>query len=286
MKIITRTGFGCLRQTELLIGKPYKALPNSTLNEKFEVQANVLPEAGKIPYLGYYCIGQGGHRNEVGADGFPLTSPIDHRPTDAGLFRYLPFVLRELTNDLDSAARSRYAMRKIIQVDGRNYVAYYLKKIPMDSVNPDIYYNRVVDGQVTTTPFRPDNSNLNPPPPEIPNTGTVTTSADYLSVSAILPMDFTANDVAELVNAVRILYKDERYAVISEIGMVTAATKLVTGPGPGNTTIQYEEAVAAQIAAHMTGHYPVGFTNMGFSLKVNLGATEPMFKPSAVTTGN
>ncbi len=285
MKIITRTGYGSKLQTELLLGLPTKFLESSTLNEAFQVQPGVLPESGIPVSLSFFCIGNGGHRNETGADGFPLTSPIQHRPTDAGQFKPLPFVVRELTADLDQATRAKYCLRTIRQYNGRNYVVYWGKRFSKDGVVPTIYYNKVIDGVVTPSVFQPDNTNLHPPQPVLPNTGTTVTDADYLSVNAILGLDLNANDVAEILNACRIIYNDERYAVISEIALGAGAKKLVEGPGPGASKIQYEEYVQSSVVTHMTGHYPVGFTNLGFNLKVNLGATEPMFAPSPITSG-
>lgn len=285
MKIITRTGYGSKLQTELLLGKPTTFLANSTLNEAFNIQAGTLPESGRTPTLNSYMVGRGGHRNETGADGFPLTSPIQHRPTDANLYKPMPFVLRELTQDLTQAERRKYGLRTVEQYQGKNYFAYWAKRLDLTGVTPTIYYNRVVDGNVTRSLFQPDNTNLHPIPPALPPAGTITTDGDYLTTEAILSLDLNAQDVAELVNVALIQFNDERYAVVSEIALVTASVKLVTGRGPGTSEIQYEELVQASVATFMTGHYPVGFTNLGFNMKVALGATEPMFRPSLVTTG-
>lgn len=285
VKIITRTGYGSLLQTDLLLGKPITYLPNSTLNEALQIAAGTLPEAGRTPTLNAYVIGRGGHRNELGADGFPLTSPIQHRPTDANCYIGMPFLIRPMTQDLSQAERNRYGLRVVMPIKGQNRITYWAKRIDLTGVTPKIYYNKVLDGSVTRTEFFPDNSNLHPIAPAMPPVGTVTTSGDYLTTEAILSLDLNANDVAELINVAKIMHDDERYAIISEIGLVTSSLRLMSGQGAGNTEIQYTEMVQAQVACFMTGYYPVGFTNLGFNMKVALGATEPMFRPSPVVSG-
>lgn len=61
MRIITRTVWGASLQTSLLLGLPYYPQENSTLNEKFDVEAGA-DLKGTIPHVKYFCIGNGGHR--------------------------------------------------------------------------------------------------------------------------------------------------------------------------------------------------------------------------------
>ena len=281
MRIITRTVYGSLLQTSLLLGLPFEVAANSTLNEKFDIQSGVDLADGQIPEVGYYCIGNGGHRIVTGADGIPYTTPINHRARDAALFNHLPFVLREVDNDLSIAERARYALRRAETHNGRNYFAYYLKRIDVTNVNSEMNHTTVQDGVSETVPFVPTNDDLNPEPPEMPSTGVITTDGNYLSSSAIVPIDFTEKDVEELVNVSRVLYDNENRAVISEIGLCTGMDKTVTGSAGGSGSFNYKEAIAVQIATHITGYYPVGFTNRGFNLQIEAGATEPMLGDTA-----
>ena len=45
MKIITRTIYGSQLQTSKLMGIPHVFAPNTTLNEKFDIQSGVYPAA-------------------------------------------------------------------------------------------------------------------------------------------------------------------------------------------------------------------------------------------------
>lgn len=277
MRKITRTIYGSKLQTELLLGLPYEHIANTTLNEKFDIQSGVLPNAGQMPKIGWFVIGNGGHRNQTGADGFPYSSPIQHDPADAALYNHLPFLLRLPSEDLTVLERERYGLRKQIVVNGQNYIAYYAKVLTMEDTQIQMLHNTVTDGVVSQTPFIPTGANLNPTPAPIPATGVVTTNGDYLSASAYLNLSLSREDISELVEVARIMYDNENYAVISEIGLVAGVPRIVNVPGPGGSgNISYQEAICAQITSHMTAYYSVGYTNEGFEFALELGATEAL----------
>lgn len=284
MKIITRTIYGARLQNNLLLGLTHDLVANTTLNERLGIQAGVQPGAGISPAGRYWCIGSGGHRNMTGAGGKPYTSPINHRATDAAPFELTPFVMRQVNDDLTATQRENYGLRKLVEFDGVNYFAYYLKRLNMTGVKSVMEQTTVTDGVSTKTPFVPNSSNLNPVPPELPSTGVVTTTGNYVSTTATIPIAFTAFDVNELMNVAKILYGDELFAVISEIGIVAGVDKVVSTPGSGNATFNFKEVIVAQIISHITSYHSVGFTNEGFDFKVELGATEPLIGESDVRT--
>ena len=276
MRTITRTIYGSKIQTALLLGLPYTQEPNTTLNERFDIEADTALDGSEgVPNVQYYCIGNGGHRVIHGADGIPYTSPINHRASDAGLFNHIPFVLREYDNDLTVSERQKYALRREETHNGVNYIAYYLKRFDASSTNVEMIHTRVIDGNSTESRFEPTGSNLNPEQPEMPNDGVITTDGNYLSASAIIPIDFSEQDVEELVNVARVLYDNEARAVISEIGLCAGFDETVAASSAGGS-FNYKEAIGVQIATHITGYYPVGLTNRGFELRIEAGATEPM----------
>lgn len=275
MRIITRTIYGSHLQTAKLLGLQFQTAPNSTLNEKFGVLPNVGLEEGVYPKIGYYCIGNRGHRIITGADGIPYTSPINHRATDAALFNHVPFVLREYTNDLTLQQRSQYGLRRLERHNDIDYIAYYLKRVNTSNVTGEMVHTRVKDGSEQTSEFVPGSNNLNPQPPEMPNEAPITTEGNYLTTSAIIDVDFTEFDVEEYVNVTRILYNTEDRAVISEIGLCTGVDYTTTGESP-NGEFNYRDAIAVQIATHINGYYPVGYSNQGFTLQIEAGATEPL----------
>lgn len=281
MKTITRTILGSALQTAKFQGLPYPILPNTTLNEKFDIQASEKPASNVYIDTKYFCIGIGGHRTQIGADSVPFISPIQHRASDLALFKHVPFVLRELNNDLTAAQRDKYALRRVETHNGRNYAAYYLKRLVQ--TNTTVAMKRTVNnnGISTTQPFVPTSANLNPPQPEISPTGVVTTSGDYLSVASVTPIVFDANDVLELLEVARVLYDNEEMALISEIGLCAGIDKTVQGQGTGNTVFNYKEAIGVQLVSHLTTYYPMSFLNDGFETQIELGATEPLIGVNA-----
>lgn len=276
MKPITRTIYGTLIQTAQLMGLPYQQQPFTTLNEKFDIFPNLRPDNNAVPRVRYYCIGIGGHRAVVGADGRTFVAPIQHRPDDAALFDHIPFIIRELDDDLSTEERRKYCLRTIKDVRGTDYIFYYGKRLDLDEVEPTMKLNTVTNGTTTTIPFVPSSANLNPEPPEIPDTGVITATGQYLSASGLVTLSFTAQEVAELINVAKILFENELYAVISEIGIIAGDDKIVTVPGPNNTSLNYNEVVSATITTHITEYHSIGFLNRGMNFTLELGSTEPL----------
>lgn len=288
MKTITRSVWGSALQTSLLLGQVPTILDHTTLNEKFGVFADEKLGASERPAMQYYCIGNGGHKSMVGADGTQYTSPLPHRASDAALYRHLPFALRRVDNDLTVVERGRYGLRVLLSVNNINYWAYYLKRISLSNTAPAINHT-IVDGvNKYTEPYVPNLANLSPTPPVMSNTGVITTSGDYLSTSSILTLIFSEQDVTELINACQILFDNEAYAVISEIGLVSGVDRVLSVPGTGNTQFNMKEVIATQINSFITTHHSVAFTNKGFTQDIELGATEPLLSDAdyvSATTG-
>lgn len=280
MRKITRTVYGSHLQTALLLNLPYEPPANAILNTKFDIQADVGPADPDLkPSLKYMTIGNGGHGIATGAQGIPYTQPLIHRARDAALFNHLPFVLRTTDNDLDSVKRQKYGLRRMETHGGVNYFAYYLRRInySSDDVAVELHYTSVENGAEETAPFVPTTQDLSPTAPDVDSTGVISTTGDYLSASAIIPIDFTADDVEELINVAKVLYDNPELAVISEIGLCSGVDRRVTGQAQGGASFNYLEAVQVQIAMFITAYYPVGYTNQGFEFKLQAGKTEPLY---------
>ena len=134
------------------------------------------------------------------------------------------------------------------------------------------------DGETVTTPFVPDTSNLNPTPPELNNSGVNLTTGDYTTTTAKVNIPLTQAEVTELLNVAEILYSDDGFAIISELQTCSAVDKIVQSPGPGSTTINFNDAIAVQVNSHINTFFPLKFTNNGVDILLDVGATEPLFK--------
>lgn len=269
---ITRTIYGSHLQTAQLQNIPYEILPHTTLNELLNVEVARKPKAN--PAVRYFAIGNGGHRMLSGADSLPYVSPIRHRATDAGLFSQIPFVLRLEGNDLTEEEREKYGLRVKLTINGRNYIAYYLKRLK-ETNNPIRLEHVVVqDGIEVSKPFIPTMANLKPPKPELSPKEATSTNGDWVSVSRSMLIEFNEQDVIELINVAKILYDNPMLAVISEIGICSGEDAIVTSTDMGNVT--YKEAVGVQVASFVTVYHMVGYTNKGFDIDIELGAVEPL----------
>ena len=87
----------------ILLGKPYRLLPNTTLNEKFGILTKETPPPGSYPYMQYFCIGVGGDNIIDGDDVFNFS---EHTPLDGALFEHIPFVMRKVSSDLTVEERA------------------------------------------------------------------------------------------------------------------------------------------------------------------------------------
>lgn len=278
MQLNVRTVYSSFLQDHLLLGKPFVMKEKTTLNERHDVQALVPPTSTEFPRLGYLSIGNGGHRMVVGADSIPYPMPLQHLTTDASNFKPIPWVVRLPANDLTAGERSKYALRKEVELNGRTYIAYYLRRLDLTDVIVEMEYRvQNEDGTTTVTSFVPDTSNLYPEPQELSNTMPNVTTGEYVSASAKILINITAAEVEELINVAVVMFNNEQLAIISEIGLVTAVDKTV--PVTGATgSFQFVEAIAAQIASHVAVFYPLNFSKDGIEIALDVGSTEPLWK--------
>ena len=276
MDNIVRTVYSSYLQTCGLLKLPFELKPNTTLNEKFNIQSGVSPTADQIPTLGYFAIGNGGHKYVTGAGGISVPEPVQHRATDAALFNHLPFVLREPELDLSPAQRTNYALRKQVTYNGKSYWAYYLKRFTRVNVKAAMEYRVVNNGVTVTSPFVPNSSNLNPTPPDLNPSGVNVVTGDYVASTAKFELNLTEEDVAELLHVAEVMYDDDAYAIISEIGLCTGVDKIVGASGVSGN-FNFTEAIAVQIATFVSIHSAVKFSSNGVQILLDVGASESLF---------
>lgn len=273
---VTRTAYGVALQSMKYLGLPFTLVPNTTLNEKLNVQAGILPGAGEMPSLRYLTIGNLGHEAVREDDGSWATAPRPQKPQHSGMYGQIPFVLRETDNDLPSTMRAKYALRRQEQHNGRNYIAYYALRLNLTGVNVQLQKIEKINGVITVTPYVPTTEDLNPKVPDIPASGTVIGSNSSVSASAIITVNLTAEDIAEIINAHKIRTGSTRSPVISELGLCTGVDKDVTGQAGSSGSFRYNEVIACQINIHIATNHPIGYTSEGATLNLDVGGVEPM----------
>lgn len=273
METLTRTIYGSALQTALLTGLPYTPAANSTLNERFNVRkTDVIPQ-GQYPKLQYLTLGIGGTKLIAGENGQPKTERIQHQATDASCYKPYPFVLRATNNDLSITERQRYALRVQQTHNGNQYWAYYLRRIDISDAQVLLEKRTIEDGVIISTPFTPTNDNLVPQEPNVSNTGSNIVTNEYATVSTRLNIPFTEADCAELLNVASIMFNDQSYAIISEIGFCSGLDKNVS-LGDGST---FTEAIGVQILSFVNTLHAIEYTQGGINGEYDVGANEPLY---------
>jgi len=239
----------------------------STLNEKFNILTSESVPADEYPSIGYIAIGRGGHRNAVGVGDQGLTDTIEHSPTDAALKEHMPFIMREVANDLSVAEREKYRVRVEQDINGTMYALYYLRKMDFVSSNTETRVIEVANGVITSDEeYVPSVTNLDPPMVLVSNTLPNGTDGRFIVVKANISMELDSSDIQEIINAVRILHNNDlRYATISEVGIVSGFEKDITGG--------FKELTHAQIMNFVSTHQPLQFSPTRVKLSYSLSNT-------------
>lgn len=278
---ITRTIYGNYLQSCLFSRRPFNMFEYSTLNQKLGINKDIVPAAENYPALGYVAWGNRGHKLSIGADSIAYPDTVPHSATDSALYGQLPFVLRDIDNDISQVEQAQYALRRNEVHDGRPLVAYYLRRLDKSKQVPTMYYTQVSDNQENKTQFWPTAQNLNPIPPVINSEGTNLISADYVSVESILTLVFSERELTEMINVAKILYGKEQLAIMSELALCTGLDRMVTVQGR-----QFNEAIAVQIAAHAAVNYSLLHVRRELAIEIDVGSVEPLFAVTPVDGAN
>ena len=264
-------------QNALYMRKPYIPLPNSTLNQKFGVNADVTLEDGEYPYLGYFCIGRGGHAHEAAADSGVNIVPVESLANHSALKKHLPFVCRPLDNDLGDIEREKYALRVIEEHHGVQYAVYYLRRLELDAAEPIVEVIVLEDGEIVSrTPYTPSINDLSPQAITINQGDYIPTEGKHLKAYATVNILFTEADVQEVLNAVAIIYQDESYGIISEIGLCSGVDRTVSSPDGIGGTITMKEACVVQLNNAISTLQPINFSKSKFNVDIDVGSAEPL----------
>jgi hypothetical protein len=277
MENVQRTVYAAYNQTCKELGLPIQYPNYTTLNQALQIQANYVYPTDTNPILQYAVIGNGGSTFQTGANGIEEPVPIEHMATDANLYSMIPFVLRLPTNDLTPTEMAQYRLRSTLVVNGITYIAYYA--ILLNSTNTAIQMLNVTNnnGVLTSSPFVPSASNLNPTPPSLTTLSANTIAGNYVSVTALEQLNLTTAQIADLLNVANIIYGNQYAAIISEIGICSGFDIQVDGTSNG-TAITYAEAVGVQINAFVNTFYAMYYSQNGLNVTYNVGVNEPLMQ--------
>lgn len=276
---IKHTIWGQQLQAQLLLGYSVALEPYTTLNEYLNVNKKKRLEENERPAVRYYCIGDGGHEMRTSTDVPHVPDPIDHDPTDAGLYNLMPFVMRRLNNDLTAEERKNYRLRVKREVNGVQYWAYYLKKMETEDMGR-ITLERVENGVTTYHPYASSEANLSPRKPQLSTRQVNTASNVKAKIGVNGVIHFTEQDVKEYLEVAKILYGSVQYAVVSEIGLV-AGVDDNDFVSPDDAS-RYTEVKGATITTFLSTFRSLVFDREGFRERLELGEKEPLLVNSNV----
>lgn len=269
-----RTANLAVLESAMYLRLPFTPLPNTTLNEKFSVNENVTLAENEYPSLGYWGIGRGGHKLQASADSGVNIVPEVHAANHSALYKHLPFVIRTLDNDLGDVERAKYALRVIEEIRGVEYVVYYLKRLDMAPVSIEVSHSVYENGTLKSeVPYAPSIDDLSPEPSN--NDSYVSETVDErIKAKGSIRIDFTSDDVNEVLNACAIKYQDTTYAIVSEICLCSGVDRVTASP-LGAGTIQMNEVGMAQVNNFVSTFQLLELSN-GFYVDIDTGAGEPL----------
>lgn len=282
-----RTLIGNENQVRRELGLPFIVRPNSTLNQLLSINPQLIPPSNVIPTINYFCIGMGGVSQQNCNEGVRtsiLPKVYQHHSDNTGLFKMIPFVMREINNDLSPVERAMYALRRTEEHKGTNYFVYYLKRLDLSQVNVEtnlITKEVIGQGQLqtTTTEYEPTESNLKPTARDLSTTEENVLRATYGRTVAQVPVRLDANDVNELYNVFNIIAGDPMAAVVTEIGLVSGVDKIMEITTSGGRA-QFNEVIAAQVSHINRTLLYLAANSGGFTSLFNCGINEPIFNIS------
>lgn len=299
VKTVTRTAIGGQVLSAIFFGRQHDVLEHSTLRELVNDSVAVPYQPGIVtaakqecePYdpqtdvddieLGYVCIGIRGHRNITDSNQIDRSVPIKHKSTDTGLYQIVPFVIKSLVNDLTTEQRKRFRLRKIIEIDGELYAAYYARKLNTDNTPPALVLNSITDGERVSEPWVPSINNLRPEQPPIGYAN----DASYITAVSNIELEFEEEDIDWYMEACELLFGD-RYYSITELAYCTGVDKQVVRQYPSSgvqtpsTAIasrNLQEVEALQATYFINTDINPSVLNKRFTYIIDLGINEPLF---------
>lgn len=264
----------------------------STLNEFFNQNTGVatpaeivLPSTGKVkpyPIVQYLAVGN-----------YPVDPteniPAVHRPTDGSLYKHMPWIVREIGDDLDNISppyRRDYALRvevpalasDITYQNGltlqAGYIYYFLKLLDTDAVTPDMKVINIINGSVnTSSPYVLTTSDLSTPQRvDVTNDTLNLVTGNHINVQAAISIQLNSTDITELLASTTHLYGDSTSATITEFGIASAYDPLV------NDT---DDVSHAQIVNFIGAQIPLQGSPTDLNFTFALGNTMPW--PAVIT---
>ena len=262
-----RTIYGIKLQTALLTNSIYTPLPNTTLNEKFNIYPNH-SLLGQYPKLNLFVIGIGG--NSIIENNVKDLKRAKHSAVDGALFKHVPFIIRELNNDISDTERAKYRLRVIQNFNGIDYICYYGKVIQTIEYHDMIFTTNTTEDISTIGLFDTNSKPEILNPVNNNNLNLLSIPNNYILNMCKVFYSMDLDEIDEVKNAINIIYPDIENPIISEIGLCSSIDMLLDN---------YMEAIATQINFHIDVSLDLQAiygNNKNINLVLELGGMEPL----------
>jgi hypothetical protein len=205
------------------LGLEYSPLINTTLNEKFVINArhNFEDNISRYPKINVLTIGTDFNTTNTEMSVFNLkTSP--HSPLDASLFNHIPFYLKKLSEVDNYPPSDKYVLRKHVVINDITYLAcygYYIEDIVYKGdvtkyANIDTDYANI--SKVETN----DGKFLNPVPRD---KIALDQQPDFFLGSFFkIFFFFNEDELKNILDVFEILYENESLKRITELGICSS----------------------------------------------------------------
>lgn len=256
-QLVSPTAAGVMISAAVNTRQPVEILQYMTLNELYGVLADesIGVKHGKDFVMGYYGIGIGGSRS-IGNDSFGLEDRqvYQHKATDFNAYHPIPFVVREISNDLDPVQRTMYRMRVVRPIGDKIYVLYFLKKINFTEFKPSmkVCTRDPNTGAENSYPYIPKKEDIQPTPGNLSTTDSIPLTDTYVKGDGKLDLSLNVDDLNEVRNACRILYGNANKAAINEMYIVHGIETKNDGEIGQGGTVVYDELQSAVTTFNIT----------------------------------
>lgn len=252
-------------------GDDYIPRKNTTLNEKFNIKIEDNLLITENPTIKYFALGNGNMRILPGGEDMLYYS--NHKVTDGALYNHIPFIARESKFDLNNDEKSKYRMRKLLNVNGIEYAVYYLKVIDTTKVKNQLLH--ITTSEISMPKIEllstNDSSILEPIHREV-DSPIENIGDEYVTTSNQITITLTTQELEEIKSAMELLSLDVISKEINEIA-------LCTGIDSFDHSAFTNEAIKSQIAIFVDVNYDIQEsinTDNGFFREIEVGGMQPL----------
>jgi len=261
-----KTMYGMHLKINMLLGLPHTDLPNTTLNEKFNILPNMPITPGVYPTIKYLTLGIGG--NTVTDSSIYKYSK--HRSTDGALFDHIPFIIRPLTSDLVGVERDKYRLRVIETHNSIDYACYYAKVVNTFINRPSLNEVTTTNGITSIKEITTNDASILSPAPRVITNYLDQTKNTYSVKIAKIGFNLYLSDINEIRDAMTIRLGSIHN--LTEVGVVSGIdTPTATGNEVTNATMFYFSEIDIDTQININNQTDI-------VRNIEIGGMEPILK--------